>query len=402
MARHRVGQSRPGFKVVVAAIVTVVLCFLHLPISSCQALAIPGSGREATRKNVQKLTVSSLKEQLLGQGLKVTGLKTDLVERLMKAMPAEITAADEKLRLPKAEEPAVFTTDVFIPLNETIRKLDTLLQDETVVFLRAGVASGKSTLGQYLCTIRPSKYLAVPPDFVDATYQNWQIEFRAALDSEPSTRDAGQWSMKDAIKHIYDKDQVLVFDECHLLFACPEFYQLFLKKPPYLERRPMVLLLSAASETQNVQGQIYTTPTKITAKFMWTPPVPHANALVDQLARADVYLSEDAIVFFMNFCGGHRGLFIRAMEWVQKKQSRNSNRWDFTRALGEARHAWDTGGWTGAPDDSLMGKLQTVRAIRVNSHFSDLANIPQEFVDILCDGPTDAKSLTRQSSLMFQ
>lgn len=78
------------------------------------------------------------------------------------------------------------------------------------------------------------------------------------------------------------------------------------------------------------------------------------------------------------------------MEWVQKKQSKNSARWDLTRSLGEARHAWDTGDWTGAPDNSLMGKLQTVRAIRVNGLFADLKNIPQEFVDILCEGPTDA------------
>ena len=31
------------------------------------------------------------------------------------------------------------------------------------------------------------------------------------------------------VRQIYDNEQVLVFDECHLLFACPAFYQQFLK-----------------------------------------------------------------------------------------------------------------------------------------------------------------------------
>ena len=151
----------------------------------------------------------------------------------------------------------------------------------------------------------------------------------------------------------------------------------------------MVLLLSAASEMQSVQRQTFTTPTEISAKYIWTPPMPSANVLVDQLAAANVYLSEEAIEFFMTFCSGHRGIFIRSMEWVREKQSRNSTPWDLTRALGEASQAWDTENWIYAPDDSLMGKLQTIRAIRVNGDFARLENIPEQFLKILCEGPTD-------------
>ncbi|CAK9086530.1 unnamed protein product [Durusdinium trenchii] len=128
----------------------------------------------------------------------------------------------------------------------------------------------------------------------------------------------------------------------------------------------MVLLLSAASEMQSLQGQTFTTPGEITGKYTWTPPIPHAKALVNQLAPADVYLCQKAIDFFMNLCGGHRGIFMRAMEWVQEKQSRNSTPWNWTRALGEASLAWDTENWIDVPDDSLMRKLQASRAIRVN------------------------------------
>ena len=69
----------------------------------------------------------------------------------------------------------------------------------------------------------------------------------------------------------------------------------------------------------------------------------------------------------MSFCAGHRGLFIRSMEWVQEKQSTDSTCWDLARALGEVSQA-DRDSWTETSDESLMGKL---RAIRVNGRFSE-------------------------------
>ena len=303
-------------------------------------------------------------------------------------------SADKKRKLPKAEEPAVFRTDVFIPLNETMQKLEGLLQDDRVVFLRSGVATGKSTLAKYLCQTQPSKFLAVhAPVPADATkFEEWEAKMRAAVGGHKS-------DVEDMVRQIYYDEKVLVFDECHLLFACPAFYQQFLKTPSYLQRRPMALLLSAASETQDVPGQTYTTPVEITAKYMWTPPIPQANELVDQLAEADVFLSQDAIAFFMSFCAGHRGLFIRSMEWVQEKQSMDNTCWDLAHTLGEVSQAWDTDSWTETPDDSLMGKLQTVRAIRVNGGYSEAESIPQDFVHILCEGPTDGMDLKSRREL---
>ena len=92
-------------------------------------------------------------------------------------------SADKKRKLPKAEEPAVFRTDVFIPLNETMQKLEGLLQVERVVFLRSGVATGKSTLAKYLCQRQPTKYLAVhAPVPADATKsEEWEAKMRAAV-----------------------------------------------------------------------------------------------------------------------------------------------------------------------------------------------------------------------------
>ena len=101
-------------------------------------------------------------------------------------------SADKKRKLPKAEEPAVFSTDVFIPLNETMQKLEGLLQGERVVFLRSGVATGKSTLAKYICQTQPSKYLAVhAPVPADATkFEEWEAKMRAAVGRHKSDVEA--------------------------------------------------------------------------------------------------------------------------------------------------------------------------------------------------------------------
>ena len=147
-------------------------------------------------------------------------------------------------------------------------------------------------------------------------------------------------------------------------------------------------MLSAASEAANEQGAIYTTPAEITAKYMWTPPIPNASQLVHQLAAADVYL-EDAIVFFMRLCEGHRSIFMRAMEWVQWMQHENKTRWDVGKVHAEVRKSWASSNWTTDDNSSLLGVLASVRAVRVNGVYKDANKIPKEFVHILCEGPSN-------------
>ena len=287
-----------------------------------------------------------------------------------------------KREIPKAEEPAILETDVFIALDKTVQKLETLLQEERVVFLRAGVASGKSTLAQYLCREQPSKYLQVcpPAPGKETDAECWYKALLQAVSPADVVRD-----LQIAFELLSKNEQVLVFDECNLLFACPAFYQQFLKTPPYLTQRPMVLLLSAASELQSVERPTFTTPCEIYGKYMWTPPIPHAKALVNQLAQADVHLSEAAVEFFLSFSGGHRGIFMRAMEWVQKKQEGTGKKWTVARAYGEVKLAWAGGDWI--DQESFLGTLATgTNSIRVNGH-GDLA-MPQKFLEILCGGAT--------------
>ena len=387
MAGQRTGRSQFGFKMVLLA---VLWCALHLKdLKAYQTLAVPGSGAP-NKAELQKMTVPQLRAKLREKGKKVSGRKVELIERLLQQMQPETGGArDEKRNIPKAGKLANNVTDVFIPLDKTVQKLEDLLEEERVVFIRAGVASGKSTLARHLARTQSSKYLQVnPPEGEDVLlFKKWKNELRETLIQESSTSDVANQSLKHIFQKLYENDQVLIFDECHLLFSCPAFCQLLVKQPGYLQDRLKVLMLSAASEAANEQGAIHTTPAEITAKYMWTPPIPNASQLVHQLAAADVYLKEDAIDFFMRLCGGHRSIFMRAMEWVQWMQRENKTRWDVGKVHAEVRQSWASSTWTTDDNSSLLGVLASVRAVRVNGVYKDANKIPKEFVHILCEGP---------------
>ena len=398
MSGHRTGRSRFGFKMVLLA---VLCCALHLKDPKAyRTLAVPGPG-DPNKAELQIMTVQQLKEKLCEKGKKVSGRKAELIERLMPQMQLETGGArGEKRNIPEAGKSANKVTDVFVPLEGTIQKLEELLQSRRVVFIQAGVATGKSTLARHLSTTQSSKYLQVhPPEGKKGSSdESWENELRETLLEESSTADVANRSLKHIFQRLYDNDQVLIFDECHLLFSCPAFCQLFMKQPGYLQNRLKVLMLSAAFEAENEQGKIYTTPAEITAKYVWTPPIPLASQLVHQLAAADVYLKEDAIDFFMRLCGGHRSIFMRSMQWVHDMQmkEKKSTPWDVRRSLGEVKKSWTSwgnGNWSASDtvnENSFLGMLVESRAIRINGKYKDTNNIPTKFVEILCQGASDS------------
>ena len=384
MAGQRTGRSRFGFKMVLL----VLWCALLKDLKAYQTLAVPSGA--PNKAELQKMTVPQLKEKLREKRKKVSGRKAELIERLMQQMQLEMGGArGEKRNIPKAGKLANKVTDVFIPLDKTIQKLEELLEEERVVFIRAGVATGKSTLARHLSTTQSSKYLQVHPPKTKKVLseESWENELRKTLLKESSTNDVANGDLDHAFQRLYDNDQVLIFDECHLLFSCPAFCQLLVKQPGYLQDRLKVLMLSAASEAANEQGAIYTTPAEITAKYMWTPPIPLASQLVHQLAAADVYLEEDAVHFFMRLCGGHRSIFMRSMQWVQWMQRETKTRWDVGKVHTEIRKSWASSNWTTDDNSSVLGVLASVRAVRVNGVYKDANKIPKEFVHILCEGP---------------
>jgi len=89
----------------------------------------------------------------------------------------------------------------------------------------------------------------------------------------------------------------------------------------------------------------------------------------------------------MQFCGGHRGIFIAAMRWVQSKQRSGLSRWAFRQTVGFVRNSYGGGDWDCARTE-ILGYLRESRAVRVNGLYKDVSNVPREFAELLCKGST--------------
>jgi hypothetical protein len=124
---------------------------------------------------------------------------------------------------------------------------------------------------------------------------------------------------------------------------------------------------------------------------MWYPLMPDAEDVAAALKDADVLLSKDSVEFFLRLCGGHRGIFMPAMAWVQDRQDRRvQNRadkcvWDITTTVMEVRSSLSQsnkkrrGGW----DVGFRAAIAKSRAVHVNGMYSNLEDVPK----INCQDP---------------
>ena len=409
MARQRLGQSS-RFKLIIVA--TVVLCFLHLPINGSQSLAVPGSGREATeRASLLKLKNAELQRMLREKGLKVSGNKSVLVERWMEARP-------KMRRIPKAEEPAILETDVFIaldkkrqlppltspanpeehvfvPLEGYGQKIEDLFEGEEFAFVRGGVGVGKSTMGTDLARQFPKRFVCVP--FTNAAEEAWIANINVAIRSATGTAKLRETSpllcLQAALELAANDDLILVLDEAHTIFSLPQLCESLLKST----RHPKLLLLSASGEGQ---GSRAVTPSEINQKFFWTPPVPETadalDELVKQLNEAGVHLDARSVAFFLKFCGGHRSIYVAAMRWVKQMQDETSY-WAFKDTVAKVRASIGDGSWA---TGTILGALAKSRGVKVNGRYSDLDVVPEEFIQRLCEGPGDlSKEIRRELTI---
>ena len=145
-----------------------------------------------------------------------------------------------------------------------------------------------------------------------------------------------------------------------------------------------MLLFSASGDAATASALIVSTPAEITQKYMWTPPCSTLE-LKEQLEEAGVRLDEKSIKFFIQFCGGHRGIFIAAMRWVQSKQRSGISRWAFPQTVGFVRNSYGGGDWDCA-NTEILGYLRESRAVRVNGLYKDVNKVPREFAELLCKG----------------
>ena len=312
------------------------------------------------------------------------GMKRPAMKRPAMKTPAksEVGTPAKKLRiLPPLNKAADPQNHVFLSLTDCDKKLDKLFEgDNDFVFIRGGVATGKTTLAAHLARQFPNKYIMVP--FTGAGEESaWEMGTVDAIAEATNQTIKNDLAFRNALILAAERKLTLVYDEAHTLFASQELCTaLFKSSDGY---RPKVLLFSASGEASSKQ-QLVATPVEISQKFMWTAPFSYTTDLGDQLKAAGVWLDKESIEFFIHFCGGHRGIFIAAMHWVQSKQRRGES-WSFTTTVGSVRNSHGNGDWD-CSDAEILGALKKSRAVKVNGQYSSVENTPKEFVELLCGG----------------
>ena len=303
-------------------------------------------------------------------------------------LKAEVRNASPQKRriLPPLSNPADPQRHVFLSLTDYDKKIDKLFEgDDKVVFIRGGVAIGKTTLAEHLAREFPQKYVNVP--FTDAGIGIvWTIRTIEAIEKATDKKiDRDDSALGNALKLARDNNLTLVYDEAHTLFANQRLCSaLFKSSTAY---KPKILLFSASGDASTASNLIVSTPGEITQKYMWTPRLNSTSELQVQLEEAGVRLDQKSIKFFIQFCGGHRGIFIAAMRWVQSKQRSGISRWAFRQTVGFVRNSYDGGDWNCA-NTEILGYLRESRAVRVGGLYKDVSNVPREFAELLCKGST--------------
>lgn len=122
---------------------------------------------------------------------------------------------------------------------------------------------------------------------------------------------------------IGQQGKTIVIDEAHLLFLHPNVVALLTKGLQGRKQAPNILLFSASGSALGVGAKYVTTPAEIANKYIWYPPVPNSEKLVEDLKEATppIYLTVDSVNFLISLCVGHRAILMRAMSWVQQCQN---------------------------------------------------------------------------------
>ena len=243
--------------------------------------------------------------------------------RVPTRLKAEVRNASPQKRriLPPLSDSADPQKHVFLSLTDYDKKIDKLFEgDDEVVFIRGGVAIGKTTLAEHLAREFPKKYVNVP---FSGKGTDWEMSTVEAVEEAIAMKiDRDGSEFKNARKLAKENNLTLVYDEAHTLFSSPELCSaLFKSSTAY---KPKVLLFSASGDASTASTLIVSTPGEITQKYMWTPPLNSTSELQEQLKEAGVRLDQKSIKFFIQFCGGHRGIFIAAMRCAEQAE-----KWDF-------------------------------------------------------------------------
>ena len=289
--------------------------------------------------------------------------------------------------LPPLTEVANPEEHVYIPLQDYGQKIEELFQGEVFLFIRGGVGIGKSTLAFHLGREYPKKFVSVP--FGDGQEESWRKNIIKSVQkaTQAMRKNVADGDLEEALELARNNNIVLILDEAHTIFQSQRLCTLLFKST----RHPKLLLLSASGEANATMS--WTTPSEIKQKVFWTPPVPEPlDDLINQLEEADVRLDQSSVEFFLKLCGGHRSIFIAAMKWVREEQL--GEPWDFRTVVSKVQDSSATRDWSAK--GTFLRALAVSRGVKVNGKYGDLDMVPTEFIQLLCEGPSQLRGDLRR------
>ena len=289
---------------------------------------------------------------------------------------------EKKLKLPTVD-PANAQDNVFFSIGPDVCIIHKLCEKHKYVFIRAGVAAGKSTMAQYLSAKFSNMYVLVErPKVNHQEAKSWISAMCSAYNR--NRKEEVPHDTLDLVLASFSKNKkTLIFDEAHLLFECKQIIPVLFKPSPSYQN--IRILLFSSSFAYN-SSSYPLTPPEITTRLLWRPKMPPLDGVVQQLEQCDVRLDSDSVRFLFNICGGNFGVTVKTFTWVQQTQKPDSSEssWDFHMTLKQICISLQNG-WS---KSSFLETLATSRAVKVNSKYSDLREIPQEFMHVLFQGPT--------------
>ena len=232
--------------------------------------------------------------RLLGDGSTFLGIGTHVTragagQRVLTTRRGKYIVHATGRLLPPIGQEADEEKHVFISLQGYADKIERLFQGgDFFVFIRGGVAIGKTTLAKHLARRFPEKYVNVPFSGKRTDWEMSTVEAVEEATGEKIARDGLEF--RNARKLAKENNLTLIYDEAHTLFSSTELCSALFKSDPKF--RPRVLLFSSSGEAASKTQAVVATPAEITQKFMWTPPLPCNSELKKQLDESGIKLDE--------------------------------------------------------------------------------------------------------------
>ena len=304
--------------------------------------------------------------------------------------------------------PANQKKHLFFPIDHDADKIKQLLHDSgnqnSVLFIRGGVAIGKSTMAIHLAQT-DRNFILIEHSVSYDDY--WRAIFRAYknhrqeryADEEHSYKSLG---LEALLKYFGENNITLVFDEAHLTFAFPNLVIALYKNNS--QTRPKILLFSTAAEVDQGNGSVATTPSEIVNEYLWRPTLPKAETVAKTLEEIGILMDVSSVSFVFKFCGGHYGIAIIVLKWIQEQQNKKSPQQDQVKMWTygitvQAMRASIGKGWD--EKSSLLYAIRKSRAVRVNNGYT-FEKIHRAFIQILFTGPGELTTSNLRKDLTIR